>query len=212
MEKNNSKNKDPLNGRTISDILRTLPDNFSTSDITIGELKGALSGRAYGILLLVLAFPNLIPIPAPGLSAVLGAPLTLVTFQLMLGLATPRLPKFIAGRKIKRGHLQRICTRIIPYIEKLELIIKPRLKFLVHPPFDKLIAFICVLLSLMIMLPIPLANALPALAICLFAIGILQRDGLFVILGVIITLIATAVIFTLSGAIFLSIITFFGVW
>lgn len=205
-------NKDPLNGRTISDILRTLPDNFTRSDISIGELRDALSGRAYGILLLVLAFPNLIPIPAPGLSAVLGAPLTMVTFQLMLGLKTPRLPKFIARRKIKREHLQRICTRIIPYIEKLELIIKPRLKFLVQPPFDKLIALICVVLSLMIMLPIPLANALPALAICLFAIGILQRDGLFVIFGVIATLIATAVIFTLSGAIFLSVAKLFGIF
>ncbi len=208
MKKKHREHKDILNGRKISDVLKTLPDHFSAPVVTIGELRDALSGKAYGILLLVLALPNLIPIPAPGLSAVLGAPLILVTFQLMLGLKTPWLPKFIAGRRIKRSALSRSCNRIIPYLEKLEFIIGPRLTFLVSYPADRFIALVCVILSLMIMLPVPFGNALPALAICLFALGILQCDGLFIIFGIIITLLGAAVILAFLGALFLSVIKF----
>lgn len=208
--KNHAPHKDVLNGRKISDILRELPDQFSTPDITVGELRDALSGRAYGILLLVLTLPTLIPIPTPGLSAILGAPLTLITFQLMLGLETPWLPKFIARRRINRNHLRRVCTWVIPYLEKLERIIRPRLNFLVRPPSNYFIALLCAILSLMIMLPIPFSNVVPALAIFLFAIGILQRDGLFVIFGMIVTLISAAVIIAFSNALFLSIIQFMG--
>ncbi len=210
MKKKNHKHKNILNGRKISDVLKTLPDHFSTPVITIGELKDALSGKAYGILLLLLAIPNLIPIPAPGLSAALGAPLILVTFQLMLGLKTPWLPKFIASRHIKRAALRRTCNRVIPHLEKLEFITGPRLTFLVSYPADRFIALVCVILSLMIMLPVPFGNALPGLAICLFALGILQRDGLFIIFGIIIALLGAAIISAFSGALFLSMMKFIG--
>ena len=196
---------DPLNGKKISDVLKELPVHFTTPDISIGALKDALPGRIYGILLLVLAVPNFIPIPAPGLSAILGLPLVVISFQLMLGRKTPWFPKFIARRTIKRDHLQRICTRIAPYLAKLERIIKPRLKFLVKPPADRVIACLCVVLSLMIMMPVPLGNALPALAIFFFAMGILQRDGLLVILGILIAIIAGIVISAFVGGIFLSV-------
>lgn len=211
MKHRRPKPKDHPNGRKISDILKALPDHFSTASITIGELKDALSGRAYGILLLILALPNLIPLPAPGLSAALGAPLVLFTFQLMLGMKNPWFPHFIARRRIKRDDLRRVCTRIVPYMKKLELIFTPRLKFLVKPPADRFIALACVVLSLMILMPIPFGNALPALAICFFALGILQSDGLFVVLGTVTTLAGATAISLFFSALFLSISEFFGV-
>lgn len=187
---------------TISEMLRALPDRFSTPSVTVAQLKDELSGRSYGIFLLVLSVPNLVPIPAPGLSAVLGLPLVLFTFQLMLGLKTPWFPGFIARRRVKCESLKRVCNRISPYLKKLEYINKPRLKFLMHPPLDRVIALFCLLLSLLIMLPVPFGNALPALAICLFALGILQRDGLFVIFGFVVACVAVTVISTvISGAV-----------
>lgn len=193
---------DPLNGNKISEILSTLPGRFSTPEITIAALSNALSGRVYGILLLVLALPNLIPIPAPGLSAIVGAPLILVALQMVLGLKSPWFPDFISKRKLKTEQLHRVCIRVVPVIKKLELITMPRLRFLAKPPADRVIAFICVILSLMIMMPIPFGNALPALAICFFAIGILQRDGLFILAGLLVTLLGTAAISAFISEIF----------
>jgi hypothetical protein len=202
MKHNDTSSVDPLNGTKISDILQTLPDQFTTTTISLGALNEALSGRSYGILLLVLALPNLIPIPAPGLSAIVGAPLILVTFQMMIGLETPWFPNFIAKRTLKTEQVRRIFTRIIPVVRKMEHITKPRLKFLVKPPIDRLIDMICVVLSLMIMMPIPFGNALPALAICFFAIGILQRDGVFSIAGLLIIAFSAAAISTFLGSVF----------
>lgn len=193
---------DPLNGNKISEILAALPDRFLTPTVTIAALSDALSGRAYGMLLLVLALPNLIPIPAPGLSAIAGAPLILVTLQMILGRKSPWFPDFIGKRKLKTEQLRRVCIRVVPVMEKLELLTSPRLKFLAKPPVDRVIALICAVLSLMIMMPIPFGNALPALAICFFAIGILQRDGLFVLVGLLVTLLGTAAISAFIGQIF----------
>ncbi len=194
MKNDDTPQQDPLNGRRISDILATLADSFTTPTVTIGELRDALSGRIYGIFLLVLALPNIIPIPAPGLSAVLGTPLILLTFQLMLGWKTPWFPKFIVRQRIKTEYIRRLCEYVLPWLRKLERIILPRWMWLVKYPADRLIALLCVVLSLAIMMPIPFGNALPALAICCFAIAILQRDGLCVILGIVVGLLATSVI------------------
>lgn len=192
-------------GKKLSGMLKAVSDAFSTPEITIGELKETFSGRTYGVLLLILALPNLLPIPAPGLSAVLGAPLILVTFQLMLGMKTPWFPRFIAKRRIKRESIKRVCTRMARYMEKLEFIFKPRLEFLTHAPAERFIALICVVLSLMIAMPVPFGNALPALAICLFAMGILQRDGLFILFGLIATLASATAIYMFLDVLLLSI-------
>ncbi|MDX2094456.1 MAG: exopolysaccharide biosynthesis protein [Alphaproteobacteria bacterium] len=210
MERTPSSAAGGLNGRRISDILATLPDRFPSSHTTVGALLEALAGRAYGILLLVLALPNLIPVPAPGLSALLGLPLLWVTFQQVLGLETPWLPGGVARRRIKTSHLRSVCSRMVPAMRKLEYVMTPRLMLLTSPPAVRLIALLCVILSLMIAMPIPFGNAFPALAICLFAIGILQRDGLFVLLGLTVALLSATVIAAFLMGLLLSASAFFG--
>ena len=48
---------------------------------------------------------------------------------------------------------------------------------------ESVVGTVCLLLALVLVLPIPLGNMLPALAICLLALGILERDGLWVLAG-----------------------------
>lgn len=185
----------------LSDTIRALPDQFASSEITIGQLKEVLSGRAYGLLLLVLALPNLIPLPTPGLSATVGAPLLLVTMQLAMGMKGPWLPAFMARRRMKREDVARVCGRVAAYLARLEVLFRPRLRFLIRPPADRLIAFLCAILSFLIMMPVPFGNALPAVAICLFALALLQSDGLFVIFGLLASVVsATAIAAALSAA------------
>ena len=175
------------NGRSISAILASLPDQFTGSSITIADLKDALSGRSYGILLLILALPNLIPLPTPGLSAALGAPLLLFTFQWMLGIDTPWFPRFIACKKLKLSTVERVCKRTAPYMKKLERFFKPRLQWMVEPPMTYLLAFTCVLLSLIMMLPVPFGNALPAFIITLVALALLAHDGLLALIALLLS-------------------------
>ncbi len=196
----NKKTKEPeklkaTNGRKISDVLAEFPDNFSKPIITIGELRDALSGRTYGLLILILALPTLIPMPTPGLSAIVGMPLIFVTFQMMIGIETPWFPGWIEKRSFSRSQMERVLKRIIPIMKKLEIVIKPRLNCLVESPAEHFIAAICLGLSWMIILPIPFGNALPAFCICLFALAILQHDGLLALLGIIAAAISCTVIY-----------------
>lgn len=189
------------NGHRISQVLASIAEGLPQKpSITFGELRDQLSGRMYGVLLLLLALPNLIPAPAPGLSAVMGAPLMLLSAQLMLGFATPWFPHFIARRHLKTEAIRRVCHRAVLPLEKLECWVKPRWLWLVHPPVDRLIGLVCLVLSLAIAMPIPFGNALPALAVCFFAIALLQRDGLFVILALVVGFFALSIIIASFGA------------
>jgi hypothetical protein len=56
------------------------------------------------------------------------------------------------------------------------------------------IGVICLLLSIVLFLPIPMGNMPPAAAICLFALAILGRDGLWVLGGLCATIAAVAIV------------------
>ena len=81
----------------------------------------------------------------------------------------------------------------------------PRLSFLTHPPVDRVIGGALVLFSASILVPLPLTNSVPALAIVLVSMGLLGRDGLLVLAG---TLLGTAWIASLifAGASLISLI------
>jgi hypothetical protein len=157
----------------------------------VADLLVALSDRAIGALIFVFAFPNTVPMP-PGVSSVLGAPLLFLTAQLALG-RSPWLPTAIANRSMDRIHFATVVRRIAPWLARAERLFRPRLQTLARPPFENLIGVICLLLSIILFLPIPMGNMPPAVAICLFALAILERDGIWVLAGLCATIAAIAI-------------------
>jgi hypothetical protein len=183
----------------LSAVLRDLPGRFASDEATVDELIDALSPRSFPLIMLVLAFPNLVPVPAPGLSMLLGLPLAVLTFEMMLGYRTPVLPGFLARRRISLRLLTSACQRAAPQVERIEARIRPRLVVLLHPPADRLISLVVTLLALIILLPVPFGNALPALAICLIALGLLRGDGLTVLVGLAVAVAGLAFIVLFAG-------------
>lgn len=179
---------------SFSNLLHRLSGEFESDEITLEDLIERISPRAYPVIMFVLAFPNLVPIPAPGLSAVVGLPLAVVMLQMSLGYPSPVLPRFLARRKLSLSRLSMACTRATPYAEWIEDRIRPRLLFLLRAPFDRLIGVAATILSLIIMLPVPLGNAVPALAICVIAFGLLRGDGLTVLVGLMIAAVGVSII------------------
>jgi hypothetical protein len=84
--------------------------------------------------------------------------------------------------------------RVVPWLARAERLLRPRLEILARPPFEYLIGVICLLLSIVLFLPIPMGNMPPAAAICLFALAILGRDGLWVLGGLCATIAAVAIV------------------
>jgi len=168
-------------GSRLSEILSQIAADGTRPRISVGDLLAAMHDRAIGALIFVFAFPNTVPLP-PGASSILGAPLLFLTAQLALG-RNPWLPKFIANRSMERTHFAAVVRHLVPWLARAERLLRPRISPLTQPPFEYLIGAICLLLSIILFLPIPMGNMPPAIAICLFALGILERDGLWAIAG-----------------------------
>lgn len=194
----------------LSDLLRQLQQSGS-EDVTLGELIDRLSPAGYPLAMLVLAIPNLVPAPAPGLSAIVGLPLTALMLQMSLGYRAPRLPGFLARRTINLAQLGRLLPRAIGYAERLDALARPRCFFMLRAPFDRLTGLAATLLSLIITLPVPFGNAIPALAICLIAIGLLRGDGFTILIGLLFAAAGVSFIVIFAGALMAAISNFVGI-
>jgi hypothetical protein len=181
----------------LSQVLHALADDSLRERISIGDLLTALGDRAIGALLFIFAFPNVLPTP-PGTSAVLGAPLLFLAAQLAFG-RPPWLPAIITKRSMSRDDFQTLIRRLAPWLARAEKLLKPRMSSLTLPPMEYFIGLVCLLLAVLLALPIPLGNMLPALAISLIALGVLERDGFWVLAGM---LTAGLAIVVVSGVVF----------
>ena len=189
-------------GPSLSEILIQIAQDETRRRISVRDLLVALRDRAIGALIFVFAFPNIIPLP-PGASSILGAPLLFLTAQLALGLK-PWLPSVIADRSMDRMHFAAAVRRIAPWLARAERLLRPRVETLARPPFEYLIGAICLLLSIILFLPIPMGNMPPAIAICLFALAILERDGVWVLAGLCATVASVAIVWGVLLALFQS--------
>jgi hypothetical protein len=196
----------PHGGR-LSNILAAVAADQSRERVSIADLFDVLSHRAFGALMLIFAAPNLLPTP-PGVSSLLAAPLLLLATQLALSRPAPWLPRIIADRSISRADFASVVDKALPWLGRAERLLKPRLSFLTRAPFEQGVAIICLVLAVILFLPIPLGNILPAMAISLFSLAILERDGLAALSAAVVTavsiIVAWGVIYALvKSAIFL---------
>jgi hypothetical protein len=178
--------------RPLSQILEQIAADTSRDRIVVADLMTAMHDRAISALILVFAFPNAVPLP-PGATSILGAPLLFLTGQLAFG-RPPWLPRWVMQRSMNRAHFAVLVQRLAPWLARAERLLRPRAALLVRPPAEFLIGLICLLLSVILVLPIPMGNMLPAIAICVFALSLLQRDGLWAIFGLGVTGAAMALV------------------
>lgn len=186
-------------GPKLSEILFAIANDTSRERVSVADLLAVMQDRAVGALMFVFALPNVLPTP-PGTSTVLGAPLIFLTAQLALGLK-PWLPAVIADRSMARTDFAAVINKAAPWLAKAEALLRPRLGRLVQPPAEYAIGLICFLLAVILFLPIPLGNMLPALAICLFSLGVVEKDGAWILAGLATTIVSLVVIWGVLYAI-----------
>lgn len=177
---------------TLSAMLRAMAQDGRGDRISVGELLTGLGDRALGALMFIFAIPNVLPTP-PGTSSILGAPLVFLAAQLAFG-RSPWLPAVVAKRSMSRSDFASLVTRIGPWLERAEKLLRPRMAGLAAPPMEYLVGLVCLVLAIVLVLPIPLGNVLPALAISLLALGVLERDGLSVLAGLAVAAASGAVV------------------
>ena len=110
---------------------------------------------------------------------------------------------------MSREDFHLLISRIAPWLERAEKLLKPRVSVLALPPMEFMVGLICLVLSLVLALPIPLGNMLPAAAISLMALGLLERDGVWILAGFLATLASVVLVSGVVYALFKTTIFFF---
>jgi len=170
-----------LNTLPLSTILRAVAERPEPT-VSIAELTALFGGRALGALLLVFGLLCTLPLP-PGSTTVLGAPLVLLSPQLVIGTRAPWLPRGVRERTIATEALRRGLPRVLVWLERVEAVSRPRLHFLFGAVGERMIGVVCTLLALVLILPIPLGNMLPAAALSTLSLALVQRDGALALFG-----------------------------
>lgn len=189
----------------ISGRLAQLVDDSDGDAVSLAWILDQLHERAFGLFLLVLALPCCIPF-LYGIPQIVALPLMFVSAQILLGRRTPWLPQNLGARAVSTEGLNTLARRSASWLGRIEAISRPRFSALTQPPADRVVGLALVLFSASILVPLPATNTVPGFAVVVIAMGLLQRDGILVLIG---ATLGTAWIATLvfAGATLASLIT-----
>jgi hypothetical protein len=167
--------------RRLSQVFARLASE-AKDRVTVASILDALGDRSFAALLVLFAAFNLIPLPPPS-SAILGLPLLVVAAQLTYGSKRAWLPKIMAEKSISAEQFRSIMDRLIPRLVRLETFVRPR-----YWPFwrrrgDRIVGIMSLVLAVIVTLPIPLGNWLPAFSVALLGLSLSERDGILFALG-----------------------------
>lgn len=167
--------------------------------MTLGTFVDSLGDRSHAVVIIILTTPFLF-IPLPGLSTPIGAVLLLFGAAVAVN-RRPWLPKRLRARHISHDLLTKIvsaCNRVLAVVEKL---VKPRLLAITSGPGHFLtgLSLIAAIVALALPIPIPYNNAPPAVVILILAFGLLERDGIAVLIGHILTILMWTILIVLGG-------------
>jgi hypothetical protein len=165
-----------------SEVLEGLLEEFPNERITVGELLDCLGGRGLGVLLLILALPMCVP-NIPGISTIFGFLMLAPALQMMFGQRKLWLPHKTRDYAFPREGLRKAIHAAVPFLKRIEVLIKPRFSFLTGWPVTAYIGFQTLLMALILILPIPGGNWPPGVTVAITALALLQRDGILMLLS-----------------------------
>lgn len=171
--------------------------------VEVREIINVLQGRGLGMALFVFALPAAIPLPGLGINFAVAMPLLILTLQQVAGRKTIWLPKIIENKKIRSGSIQSVASSSARYINVMENIVKPRFGFISKGLLYNVSGLGGFLMALSVLVPLPLTNTVPSIGIAVMGLGVAMRDGVAVILGLMIGLLWISALLGISFFIFL---------
>lgn len=184
--------------RRLSQVFAQLAAE-AKGDVSVGAIRDALGDRSFAALLVIFAAFNLLPLP-PGASAFLGLPLVIVSAQMVYGSKRAWLPGFLVNRSLTADQFRTVIDKVVPPLMRIERFIRPR-----YWPFwrrrgDRVIGLLALVMAIVVTLPIPLGNWLPAFCTALLGLSLTERDGVLLALGGAVGVAAIAVVGLVLGA------------
>jgi hypothetical protein len=129
-----------------------------------------------------------------------GLPLVIIAAQLLYGQQQVWLPRALRERTIDRRTFERIAARLSPMLQRIEMLARPRYWPMPQIVADRVVGALALVMALLLILPIPFGNWLPALSIVMSSIGMSERDGLWLGAGLLAGAASLAIVAGVLGA------------
>lgn len=149
--------------------------------IAISALARELGTRVHRLALFIVALPETLPLPVPSIAPVLAVPLAAISLHLMLHGEDGRLPVWLGRYRLPPRLVGVAKSTLASLVARGESLSRPRWSELAGR--ERVVGGLCLMLSVILLLPVPLFNIPPAVCLSLLAWGLVQRDGVFVALG-----------------------------
>jgi hypothetical protein len=177
-----------------------------SAKITVREVLGGLESRAFGVPLAALSAGEIVPIPVPGFTFVISAPMAAIGAQMMADRKRLWLPKSLLNRRLPARFVKMIARAMLPTVRRIDRISGPRASIMTGSAGRRIAGLCVLLLSLLIALPIPGTNTPLAFIAFVMALGLIRGDGLLIAAGMVLTVAAAALMgtagYALAGAVF----------
>ena len=183
--------------RDLTNLIQDICENTAGDSVDMLTLLNTLKARGFGPL---LAGPSLITImptgAIPGVPAFCAVLIIIVCTQILLRKKHPWVPKRIKSLSFNRDKFLYYAAKCMPYTQKIDKFIHPRMSFLVKGRAKYLVAITCILLAFTIIILgfIPFAALVPAIGVLLLGLSLMGRDGLLFIIALIFALASLALV------------------
>lgn len=189
-----------------SEILARLATEQNGDTITVGRIVDALSDRSFGVVIILFALPNTIfPV-----AWVLGTPILLLAVQMAFGQQRPWLPDFMRRQSFSRETFAKIISYVVHYLSKIEAWLRPRWGFLTTNAAERMIGIYMTIITIILLVPVPFGNALPSFGLAIIAAGLLEKDGIAIVVGALVGLAGAVYVFAVMGGIWAAAKAIFG--
>ncbi|MEZ5997119.1 MAG: exopolysaccharide biosynthesis protein [Hyphomonas sp.] len=201
----------PASEKTLLQTIETMADGAPDGGYTLREILDRLDESAFGAGLFLLALPCCIPF-LYGVPQVVALPMMALAIQMAMGREQPWLPEKLAVRKIDKAGLVDTARGGRKWLGWVELFSRPRLTFLTGPRSERIVGAFMVFFCASILVPLPMTNTTPGIAVALAAFGLINRDGLLVIFGCILGTVWISALLVLGPTAVLAAIHFLKDW
>ncbi|MEQ8558179.1 MAG: exopolysaccharide biosynthesis protein [Henriciella sp.] len=171
----------------LENVLESAIEDIEGDKVTFGDVLELFGDRSFGPIVAFLGLLVVLPPlgAVPILPVIVGFVIILFSTQILFGAKHIWVPGFIAKRSISKKQLKEADKRAKPWLKRIDRLISERMRFLTGRWSIYLAAILVTFLALT-MIPlevVPFAVAAPGVAIVLFGLAFMARDGVLMLLG-----------------------------
>ena len=161
--------------------------------VTVGGLVDRAAQHGFGLLMIVLSLPLIIPVLPPGVALVVGLLYIVLAAQMLLGLERPWLPGGVRRYRLSPRAKLLLRQRGIPFLRRVERFTRPRQLWIPDVILTRIVAVAVLVLGIVLFSPLPFFHPVPAVTVMILGFGLINRDALFVGCGLVVSVGAVAV-------------------